>query len=261
LSATPTILPFRKPRRICASCSAEQYSATARAETCVICGAPLQAEAPKTEPNGDEAPARGWSSLPRGFGAKVTPINRIMPPTEAAKAIAEVVAIDRRVSVFFFHFPFIGPWRLYRDTVYSGREKLRHVFACSLPTVAFLALVALIAYAPFGGASSESSRAEGQIRNLGTIVQRFRREFGRLPEVVEWQRSVEHGELTTYFDPWRRPFVYVPKPPGFEIGTYGCDGQPGGEGADADVFVSFPETPPAPADDSHPDPSHPDVSH
>lgn len=44
-----------------------------------------------------------------------------------------------------------------------------------------------------------------------------------------------HGQL---LDPWERPYVYMtPGPEGhpFEVVTYGADGQPGGDGEDADV--------------------------
>jgi len=97
--------------------------------------------------------------------------------------------------------------------------------------------------------------AEAQIRNLRTALQLYRMEQGRYPTQRQGlealcklpdtapipERYPEGGYLESPVlpkDPWGHDYVYlIPGPEGFPylIVSYGANGEPGGEGEDADV--------------------------
>lgn len=102
------------------------------------------------------------------------------------------------------------------------------------------------------------SAAKAQVKVLQTAVQVYRTEQGRLPTQEQGLEALvarptsgpipeaypEDGYLESRRlprDPWKNDFVYlVPGRDGeaFEIITYGADGEPGGEGEEADISSS-----------------------
>ncbi len=102
------------------------------------------------------------------------------------------------------------------------------------------------------------ARAQAEIAAFRTALQRYRMDHSRLPTQEQGLSALctvpgrppvpanypAHGYLdrpTLPPDPWGNDYVYiVPGPRGepFEIITYGADGEPGGEGEDADISSS-----------------------
>jgi general secretion pathway protein G len=95
--------------------------------------------------------------------------------------------------------------------------------------------------------------AQTQVRMLRGALETMRLDLGRFPTQEEglallgsapsdpavaqrWQGPyLEDG---VPLDPWGNPYQYSPRPSGshsFTLYSYGADGQPGGEGFDADV--------------------------
>lgn len=97
--------------------------------------------------------------------------------------------------------------------------------------------------------------AEAQIRTFKTALQMYRMDNGRYPTQRQGLSALcvppdtppvptkfpEEGYLEAPVvprDPWKNDYVYlVPGPPGYayEIVSYGADGEPDGEGEDADI--------------------------
>jgi len=97
--------------------------------------------------------------------------------------------------------------------------------------------------------------AQAQIQNLTLALNRYRMDHGRLPTQAQGLQALvepptiapipshfpEYGYLesrTVPKDPWGNPYVYlVPGRDGspFQIISYGADGEPGGEGRNAEI--------------------------
>lgn len=97
--------------------------------------------------------------------------------------------------------------------------------------------------------------AQAQISNFKLALNRYRMDNGRLPSPAQGLQALverpridpvpaqypENGYLesrTIPKDPWGNPYIYlVPGRDGtpFQIISYGADGEPGGEGRDADI--------------------------
>ena len=95
--------------------------------------------------------------------------------------------------------------------------------------------------------------AKAQIESFGTALDAYRLDNGQYPSTALglaalWQRPVidpPRGWTEPYLrkpvpeDPWGRPYLYVAPGKvnlaGYDLLTYGADGQPGGEGANADI--------------------------
>lgn len=104
------------------------------------------------------------------------------------------------------------------------------------------------------------SAARMQVKQLQTAVQLYKTEQGRLPTQQQGLESLvarptldpippnypADGYLESRSlprDPWNNDYIYlVPgrQGEGFEIISYGGDGEPGGEGEDADISSSTP---------------------
>jgi general secretion pathway protein G len=94
---------------------------------------------------------------------------------------------------------------------------------------------------------AERHTAKAQIEMLGTAVDTFRLDMRRYPKELEelvkppsdsknWEGPYLKKDLPT--DPWDHPYIY--KCPGdegrdYDILSYGADGQPGGDGENADI--------------------------
>ncbi len=96
---------------------------------------------------------------------------------------------------------------------------------------------------------------QAQIQNFVLALNRYRMDHGRLPTQAQGLQALvqrptveptpshypEHGYLESRSvpkDPWGNPYVYlVPGRDGspFQIISYGADGEPGGEGRDAEI--------------------------
>ena len=95
--------------------------------------------------------------------------------------------------------------------------------------------------------------AKAQIESFGTALDAYRLDNGRYPTTTQglvalWQKPVidpPSGWTEPYLrkpvpdDPWGRPYLYVApgkvNPASYDLLTYGADGQPGGEGDNADI--------------------------
>lgn len=98
--------------------------------------------------------------------------------------------------------------------------------------------------------SAKQDSAKVQIERLGGVLDLYRLEVGSYPDGSNGLRAlVEEPSGTagwngpyvkkeeTLIDPWGNPYQY--RHPGehgpYDLWTYGADGEPGGEGEDADV--------------------------
>ncbi|WP_373068854.1 type II secretion system major pseudopilin GspG [Gemmatimonas sp.] len=95
--------------------------------------------------------------------------------------------------------------------------------------------------------------AKAQIESFGTALDAYRLDSGRYPTTTQglsalWQKPVidpPSGWTEPYLrkpvpdDPWGRSYLYVApgklNPASYDLLTYGADGQPGGDGENADI--------------------------
>ncbi len=120
--------------------------------------------------------------------------------------------------------------------------------------ISLLAGVVLLNIAPQMGMGSQAA-AKAQIQVLASGINTYRMAHGRYPTPQQGlealvnkpssepipQNYPDSGYLTSRaipLDPWKRPYLYLA--PGrqnepFEILSYGADGEPGGDGANADI--------------------------
>jgi general secretion pathway protein G len=120
-----------------------------------------------------------------------------------------------------------------------------------LVVVAIIAVLTSVAGPRFFGsvAKSEAAAARAQIDALEKAAEQFRLDVGRFPSAEEGLSALfaQPGGLTRWngpylkkpvgSDPWGHPYVYRSPAPGgdYEILSYGKDGQPGGDGENADI--------------------------
>lgn len=95
--------------------------------------------------------------------------------------------------------------------------------------------------------------AKAQIESFATALDAYRLDTGSYPSTAQgldalWQRpavdppanwSAPYVRKAIPADPWGHPYVYVSpgrvNPTGYDLLSYGADGQPGGEGKNADL--------------------------
>lgn len=113
-------------------------------------------------------------------------------------------------------------------------------------------LVAPNVFAHLGGAKQSAARS--QVEMLVAALDAYRLDTGAYPSSAEgldvlWERPAAAREAdawrgpylrkATPLDPWGNAYVYrfpaQEAPFGFDLLSYGADGEPGGEGEDADV--------------------------
>lgn len=91
---------------------------------------------------------------------------------------------------------------------------------------------------------AKTQAAEGQISLFETALDTYRLDIGHYPERLSDLVSQPPGE--DYWDgpylkkaipkdPWRNDYHYAKSGDDYVLKSYGADGQPGGEGEDADV--------------------------
>ncbi len=122
-----------------------------------------------------------------------------------------------------------------------------------ITVIAILAgLVAPMVFSHVGDAKQSAARA--QIELLGLALEAYRLDNDYYPssaQGLEALRTAPQGDpgarnwrgpnlkKTVPTDPWGRPYVYKSpgdaNPQGYDLLSYGRDGQPGGSGEDADV--------------------------
>jgi general secretion pathway protein G len=96
--------------------------------------------------------------------------------------------------------------------------------------------------------------ARAQIESLATALDTYRLDNGRYPTTAQglgalWQRPVidppanwrePYLRKAVPNDPWGRPYVYTSpgrvNPGSYDLLSYGADGQPGGDGDNADIL-------------------------
>lgn len=106
-------------------------------------------------------------------------------------------------------------------------------------------LAALVGPALFGNlGKGQRSAAASQINSLESALDTYRLDVGRYPRSLaglmendagrdSWAGPYLRGALPK--DPWGNDYVYQATDRDFELLSYGADGQPGGEGDDADI--------------------------
>lgn len=101
---------------------------------------------------------------------------------------------------------------------------------------------------------AKSVTARSQIEMLGAALDAYRLDNGRYPTTAQglaalWQAPAQDSRPTNWkgpylrkdvpLDPWGRPYAYTcpgqHNPAGYDLVSYGADGQPGGDGEAADV--------------------------
>lgn len=121
-----------------------------------------------------------------------------------------------------------------------------------LIVISILGLLAVLASVQLSGYFSRAKHdtAKLQIAELSTALELFELDIGRFPTDQEGLQALLKDPANTagwrgpylkkeaaIIDPWGRDFRYTTRkePPGYALGSYGADGQPGGDGADADI--------------------------
>ena len=125
-----------------------------------------------------------------------------------------------------------------------------------LVVVAVIAvLAALVAPNVFGHlGTAKDPAARAQMENLGAALDAYRLDNGRYPttsqglEALRTEPNLDprprnwggpYLRRAVPLDPWSNPYVFLSpgeaNPNGYDLFTYGADGQPGGEGEDADI--------------------------
>lgn len=123
-----------------------------------------------------------------------------------------------------------------------------------LVVILILAILAALIVPRVVGRTSDAkiSKAQSDVASLSGMIQQFRLDTGRYPSTEEGLEALRvpppdvqgwRGPYTTReipADPWGNPYIYEYPGPGgpetFLVGTYGSDGQEGGEGEAADIF-------------------------
>lgn len=102
--------------------------------------------------------------------------------------------------------------------------------------------------------TAKDSAARSQIEMLGAALDAYRLDNGRYPTTEQglaalWREPVSEPRASNWrgpyvrkeipLDPWNNAYVYrspgEANPWGFDLLSYGADGQPGGEGEAADI--------------------------
>ncbi len=142
------------------------------------------------------------------------------------------------------------------ETKTDSREPRAESLTRGMTLVEILAVVVilgLIAATLLVGFSGSFGKAKHELTKSGigiivTQLEKYRLEHDAWPGNDQGLAVLTDGQATptaTYYlspgqllDPWKRPYLYVTPGPGghpYEVLSYGADGQPGGEGENADI--------------------------
>jgi general secretion pathway protein G len=85
--------------------------------------------------------------------------------------------------------------------------------------------------------SARQYRAEGDVKNFGSALKVFHHKHGRYPRADEGLHVLLEAESIEALpqDPWGNDYVYLIQDGSPVILSYGEDGEPGGDGIDADI--------------------------
>jgi general secretion pathway protein G len=101
--------------------------------------------------------------------------------------------------------------------------------------------------------AAKSATAKSQIEMLGAALDAYRLDNGAYPTTQQglaalWEKPTVDPPANWHapylrkpvpLDPWQRPYIYMypgtVNPLGYDLLSYGADGQPGGEGENADI--------------------------
>jgi len=138
----------------------------------------------------------------------------------------------------------------------STRQRLGFTLIELLVVIIVIGLLASIVGPRILGRVSEakSATARTQIELLGTALDNYKLDNGAYPTTEQGLAALQekptrepipltwHGpylQKAIPTDPWGRPYSYASpgehNPTGYDLWTLGRDGQPGGEGDDADI--------------------------
>ncbi len=144
--------------------------------------------------------------------------------------------------------------RASRGSGWALRGERGFTFIEIMVVVAILAILAALVVPRIAGRTDDAKRiaAKVQIRNIEGALQLYKLDSGVYPTTEQglkalvekptvgvipknWKAGGYLGKLP--LDPWSTPYKYVsPSPKGdFEIISLGADGEPGGEGKNADI--------------------------
>src|SRR5262249_6828421 len=88
----------------------------------------------------------------------------------------------------------------------------------------------------------EQRQTRESLKRLQADIDRHQKDTGRLPEKLTELEPVQDGTVPVDdagqpLDGWRRPIQYRIEADGYSLFSYGRDGQPGGQGLDADLYA------------------------
>lgn len=147
-------------------------------------------------------------------------------------------------------------WDLLRPSRRAAANSRGFTFVEILVVVMILGLLAALVVPRIMGRTDEAKRtaAKVQIRNLEAALQLYKLDNGVYPSTEQGLRALvekpstgvvpKKWKLGGYIqklpeDPWGNPYKYLSPIPtqkaDYEITSYGTDGEPGGEGINADI--------------------------
>ena len=160
------------------------------------------------------------------------------PKSEALAMLDELLAVEKRRTSFMAFIPVLGPLLLRRSERHTDQER-RKLSALSVGlTLAILGLSWELKPTPADRVASLHRRIGSEMRILGEVAERYRKEHGSYPGKATWQRFTERPDKR-FLDPWGRPYGYEPHEDGFTLQTLGRDGLAGGTGQDRDVTKDY----------------------
>ncbi|MDF1562211.1 MAG: type II secretion system major pseudopilin GspG [Deltaproteobacteria bacterium] len=136
----------------------------------------------------------------------------------------------------------------------SNQERLRKVARASARGMTLIEIMIVITILGMVAAavavavipqlkSAQVSQAKIEIQTIKNASDLYYNKHSRYPGSDEGIAALVSEKMLSKAptDPWKRPYVYrfpgVKNPDGPDIGSYGADGQPGGTGENADLFL------------------------